>query len=65
MSRQGIFDDAFACETVKAIDYDFDSLHMPKKLQVFMSIRSSIIEDYTKQFLQENPQATVISLGSG
>jgi len=65
MSNQGIFDDIFACETVKAIDYDFDNLHIPKKLQIFMSIRSSIIEDYTKQFLQENPQTTVVSLGSG
>lgn len=65
MSLRGIIEDAYACETVAAIDYDFEKLRIPKKLEIFMAIRSGIIDDYTKQFLFDNPQATVISLGSG
>ncbi len=65
MNQQGFIDDVFAGETVKAIDYDFDNLRISKKLQVFMSIRCDIIENYTKCFLLDNPKSTVLSLGSG
>jgi methyltransferase (TIGR00027 family) len=66
MSRAGkIIHDPFAEETLQKIDYDFSKLKVEEKIQVFMGIRGAIIDDFTKQFLEDNPESLVVYLGCG
>ena len=65
MSEEGLCKDVYAKQTLQAIDYDFDKLKIVKKLQIFMAIRSSILDDYIKDFLETRENSLVISLGSG
>lgn len=65
MAERGFITDRHAEEAIRQIDYDFSRLHIPVKLQIFMAIREKIFENITKNFLQKNPGAVVLSLGSG
>lgn len=66
MSREGkILHDPYAEEILQKIEYDFERLKIDKKLQVFMSIRGAIIDDFTKSFLKDHPESLVVYLGCG
>ena len=66
MSKKSkIISDKKAEEIIDSIDYDFSKLKIAKKIQVFMSLRAAIIDDYTREFIEENPGCIVLHLGCG
>ena len=66
MSRSGrVIRDAYAEKMVDEIDFDFSRLRIPKKIQVFMSIRAAMLDEYTQSFLAEHPDSLVVYLGCG
>lgn len=66
MSRNSkIIKDKKAEEIIGKIDFDFKKLKISKKIQVFMSLRAAIIDDYTVNFIKENPDCIVLHLGCG
>mgnify|MGYP001371617320 CR=1 FL=1 len=66
MSREGIIlSDKKAEEIVNSIDYDFSKNKSSKFVDIYMSLRAAIIDDYTKNYLKENPDAIVVHLGCG
>jgi len=66
MSRTNtIITDKKAEEIVDNIDYDFTKLKVAKKVQVFMSLRAAIIDDYADSFIVKNPDCIVLHLGCG
>jgi O-methyltransferase involved in polyketide biosynthesis len=65
MSKKGLFKDEDAENALAQLDYDFSTLHIKEKTQVMLSIRSQLIDNFTKQYLAEHPDCTVIYLGCG
>lgn len=66
MSETGqIIRDRMAEDAVGRIEYDFKRLDVNKKTQVFMALRSAIIDDFAKGYLRDHPNATVLHLGCG
>lgn len=65
MTRAGVCNDPYAKQVIDSIDYDFSKLKMQKKLQVFMAIRSGILDDFTNIFLNTCQNTEILSLGSG
>jgi O-methyltransferase involved in polyketide biosynthesis len=63
--EEKIISDKKAEEIIDSIDYDFKKLKVAKKIQVFMSLRAAIIDDFTRVFIDENPGCIVIHLGCG
>lgn len=63
-SREIIRDEK-AQQVLQEINYDFKKLAVNKKTQVFMALRSAIIDDFAEDFLRKNPDATVLHLGCG
>jgi len=60
-----ILSDKKAEEIVDSVDYDFSKLKVAKKIQVFMSLRAAIIDDYADSFIGKNPDCIVLHLGCG
>jgi O-methyltransferase involved in polyketide biosynthesis len=60
-----IIKDKKAEQIIKSISYDFNKLKVAKKIQIFMSLRAVIIDDYTDYFIKNNPDCIVIHLGCG
>jgi O-methyltransferase involved in polyketide biosynthesis len=65
MSKKGVFKDYDAELAVTQIDYDFSRLHIQAKTQIMLSIRGALIDDFTKEYLREHSDSTVIYLGCG
>ncbi len=65
MSEKGLFKDPDAEVAISQIDYDFSKLQIKEKTQIMLSIRGALIDDYTKQYLADHPDSTVIYLGCG
>lgn len=66
MSASGqIIKDKKAESVIPCINYDFKKLAVNQKTQVFMALRSAIIDDFTEEFLRLNPGAVVLHLGCG
>ncbi len=65
MSKKGIFKDDDAEHAISQIEYDFSKLHVQTKTQIMLSIRGSLIDDFTNDYLREHPDSTVIYLGCG
>jgi O-methyltransferase involved in polyketide biosynthesis len=65
MSQRGMFKDEDAELAITQIDYDFSKLQIKEKTQIMLSIRGGLIDDYTKQYLSDHPDSTVIYLGCG
>ena len=65
MSKKGLFQDLDAESAIAQIDYDFSKLHIQEKTQVMLSIRGAQIDEYSKKFILEHPESTVIYLGCG
>lgn len=60
-----IITDKKAEEVVDSVDYDFSKLKVAEKIQIFMSLRAVIIDDYTDSFIEKNPDCVVLHLGCG
>lgn len=67
-SRSPILGDHAAAEAVDRIDYDFKRVHrasQPAWNQYLVALRAKQIDDWTADFLQRHPDATVLHLGCG
>jgi O-methyltransferase involved in polyketide biosynthesis len=60
-----ILGDRFAAEAVARIDYDFRSLRLPRGGEITLPMRALHFDRWTRAFLAENPDATVLHLGCG
>lgn len=60
-----IIKDKKAEEIINTINYDFSKLKIAKKIQIFMSLRAAIIDDYTDCYIKNNPGCIVLHLGCG
>lgn len=60
-----IIKDKKAEQIINSINYDFSKLRVAKKIQIFMSLRAVIIDDYTDYFIKKNPGCIVLHLGCG
>lgn len=60
-----IFVDEKVQEILEHIEYDFDSLKVPRKTVVTLCIRAKKIDGYTREFLMNHPGGIVIHLGCG
>ncbi len=66
MSRSGqIITDKKAEEVLPLIDYDFKRLAVNKKTQVFVALRSAVIDRFAEDFIMRNQSAVVLHLGCG
>jgi O-methyltransferase involved in polyketide biosynthesis len=62
---EAIIRDYKAVEMVSKIDYDFSKFEKSWLSQVGVSIRTMLLDNATQDFLQNNPDATIINLGAG
>ncbi len=46
-------------------DYNFNKFRRAKSSQVSCCLRGLIFDNWVRQFLEQNPQATVIEIGAG
>jgi O-methyltransferase involved in polyketide biosynthesis len=63
--KNPIISDPYSVELVEQIEYDYDSLNIPKKTRITICIRAKRFDDYVKQFLDMHPQGTVVYMGCG
>jgi O-methyltransferase involved in polyketide biosynthesis len=54
-----------AIEILNTIEYNFDTLHIPKQTYVTICIRAHMFDTFTGQCIEENPHTTFIHLGCG
>ena len=57
--------DSKALDIVEKIDYDFNSLKIPGKTNTMMCLRAKLIDNFTNEFLINNPKTIVLHLGCG
>lgn len=57
--------DEKAVEVLEQIDYDFSKFKQSKISQVGCCVRAHLIDEETKRFLSQHPDAVVIQLGAG
>lgn len=65
MSRLGYFNNPYAEDAIKLIDYDFDKLKIQAKTEVMLSLRGALIDEYVIEFIDKNPDALILHLGCG
>lgn len=62
--KDGIIKDDYSVEIVKKINYNFAEKDS-QFTQAIIAIRTKIIDELVKKFINQHPQATIISLGTG
>jgi O-methyltransferase involved in polyketide biosynthesis len=60
-----ILGDRFAADAVARIDYDFNSLKLPRGSEITLPMRAWHFDQWTRVFLAANPESTVLHLGCG
>jgi O-methyltransferase involved in polyketide biosynthesis len=60
-----ILGDRFAAQAVERIDFDFRSLKLPDGGEVTLPMRALHFDQWTRAFLADNPESTVLHLGCG
>jgi O-methyltransferase involved in polyketide biosynthesis len=60
-----ILGDRFAAAAVARIDYDFRALRLPRGGEISLPMRARHFDRWTRAFLADNPEATVLHLGCG
>lgn len=60
-----ILGDTFADEAVRRLDYDFAKLDLPKGASISLPVRAKHLDLWTREFLADHPDATVLHLGCG
>ena len=63
--EDAIIRDDDAVRIIDGIDYDFSCFDEAKYVYLDCVIRSEIFDERVKQFIQDNPQATIFNLGAG
>ncbi|MBM6916836.1 class I SAM-dependent methyltransferase [Gemmiger formicilis] len=61
----GLTADPIAQTILERVNYDFSKLRIPPKIQIFMALRSILLDRCVTEFLSNHPGARVLSLGSG
>lgn len=64
-NKNPILKDIKSIEIIEKIDYDFKKFKNTKFSQIGVCTRAKLIDEETKSFLAENPDAVVIQLGAG
>ncbi len=64
-SSNPILGDTFADALVRRLNFDFESLRLPKGAAVSLPIRARHLDGWTREFLAANPVSTVLHLGCG
>jgi O-methyltransferase involved in polyketide biosynthesis len=64
-SADPILADPTAEDAVRRIDYDFAKFGMGTDQSVAITIRAKLFDDWTAEFLRDNPASTVLHLGCG
>lgn len=57
--------DESAVEMVSWIDYDFEKFRKSWLTQLGVSVRTMLLDNATRKFLENNPNAVVVNLGAG
>ena len=65
MSEMGVFKDSYAEAAIKKLDYDYSRLKIQNKTQVMLAMRAAIIDEFSKDFISEKPNCSVLHLGCG
>lgn len=66
MSKNKLFiNDPKAEEIIDSIDYNFAKLKQSKWLSMYMAMRARIIDEICTEYIERNPDTTVIHLGCG
>ncbi len=65
MSETGVFKDPYAEAAIGELDYDYARLKIRNKTQVMLAMRAAIIDDFSREFIRENPDCLVLHLGCG
>lgn len=63
--HDAIVRDPHAERLVDAIDYDFGRFRGAWKSQVGVAVRTRLLDDLTRRFLDETPDAVVVNVGAG
>ena len=63
--RDNIIRDDKSVEMVEGIDYDFARFDKAWKSQLGVAIRTEILDEATRAFIRQYPDATVVNLGAG
>lgn len=61
----GLIRDPLTVEMIRAIDYDFSRLEGDWRLQLKIAIRTKLLDDAVRAFLERFPSAVVVNLGAG
>jgi O-methyltransferase involved in polyketide biosynthesis len=62
--KDGIIKDDYSVEIVKRINYNF-AQQDSEFSQALIAIRTEVIDELVKNFIQQYPKATIVSLGTG
>ncbi|KAH9890293.1 putative polyketide synthase protein [Xylariomycetidae sp. FL2044] len=62
---QPILGDVFALRVMDQVDYDISKFHIGPMQRISQCIRAKHFDNWTREFLAENPEATVIHLAAG
>jgi O-methyltransferase involved in polyketide biosynthesis len=57
--------DPMSEEILQSIDYDFQSLHVPRKTAIMVCLRAAQFDRYAAAFMKAHPGAEIIHLGCG
>jgi O-methyltransferase involved in polyketide biosynthesis len=60
-----ILGDTLADEIVRKIDYDYDALGVPSSAVRQTALRAKMLDDRTRRFVSEHPDAVIVDLGAG
>lgn len=64
-SKDPILGDDTAAETVRKIDYDFEKIGLTSGNAPGVAMRARLLDEWTREFLAEHPDATVLHLACG
>jgi O-methyltransferase involved in polyketide biosynthesis len=64
-ARDPILGDRFAAEAIERIDFDLSELKLPSGGEITLPMRARHFDRWTRAFLSENPESTVLHLGCG
>lgn len=60
-----ILKDRFAADVVQQIDYDFSKTRVNRDTRIGLALRAKVLDDWAKEFISKNPNATVLNIGCG
>jgi methyltransferase (TIGR00027 family) len=64
-SANPVLGDLMALEAIEKVDYDFSRLKVKPSMALSIAVRDKHFDDWTREFLSQHEQATVVHLGAG